>query len=886
MKRLPAIILILISLVLTLALPATARLRAFADGNGSDGGAVSYASENSLPTDIFLPTSYLQYYKLDNPYAICRYEENGDAFVAISHAGAIVIYRRSSETGSEQFRSVKIEGSSAIGVPSIAKYKNFLIFTQWSNIYYVDVSDFDSAHTGKQVKTSLACSNGFSVNGDAIAVTTNSAVIYYDLSVSGGELQFRQKTERAYRYEITNLTAIYLADDYKTYFHSNDAKAIYEYSPETATARKIVTNVENVKSIAQGKETGNTLFYSSSDGLFSVNPKESDPEPTEIRSVSTSGERDLGKLWNPQGICVVDGKLWIVDADNSDGKNSINAVQEYDLEKNEFTDFAITTNSKAVNRLTDKARDITIFGDKIYALDEDRIVVIENADDVPENRIYYRIDLDSAVDDFAVCGDYLAYSSFASSNQTSKVTVAKITRPDADSPILGLEKLFDSSKNLSNIQIRDVACMDDVFYFIGSQLNHPVLYSFDAASPTDELKQIARFDDVDGAATKICADPFNSLYFSVKTTGGYDLYKYENGVKSLIKRVSASKTLLSLQTDLDGKLYLLYENNLAECYNGTEKVFSKTVEPSDNLGKIKPAAAMCVSCDSRYAYFIFEGLILRSSEDANLRIATPYTINIPTDFSFKYSEDEVYGKIRKGAKLFEIKASDVSSEFFAFEKFAIESGKQDYVVKDLHNRYYLIINGKRAAIVRKNDLVESSRFAVTPASETVYAITDFRTYGIPVLGKSCVTAASAVKYDKLAVVGKLRFNDDDYYAVKIGEETGFIPASFVADEYLVETEYSKLENAYVYSKNGAEVYAEDLSTVTDTFKSYKQVVVLSVSGDYAKIVYDGKIGYVRSEFIVKDSKKNAIKAAAIIILAFSLFVTTYYFEKRYLLKSE
>ena len=63
-------------------------------------------------------------------------------------------------------------------------------------------------------------------------------------------------------------------------------------------------------------------------------------------------------------------------------------------------------------------------------------------------------------------------------------------------------------------------------------------------------------------------------------------------------------------------------------------------------------------------------------------------------------------------------------------------------------------------------------------------------------------------------------------------------------------------------------------------------MVLSVSGDYAKISYDGKIGYVRTEFIVKDSKNNAVKALAIIILAFSLFVTMTYFEKRYLLKTE
>ena len=43
-------------------------------------------------TEIFLPTTYLQYYKLENPYAICREEVDGKEFVAISHKGALVIY--------------------------------------------------------------------------------------------------------------------------------------------------------------------------------------------------------------------------------------------------------------------------------------------------------------------------------------------------------------------------------------------------------------------------------------------------------------------------------------------------------------------------------------------------------------------------------------------------------------------------------------------------------------------------------------------------------------------------------------------------------------------------------------------------------------------------
>lgn len=343
MKKLTTALLILIFLFSALSLspsiPAGSKnggvfsvSKALAEGNDTGDAGVS---GDPIATDIFLPTSYLQYYKLDNPYAICRYEDDGDTFVAISHAGAIVIYKCSGETGSEQFRSIKIDGSSAIGVPSIAKYKNFLIFTQWSNIYYIDVSDFDSAGNRPQVSAGLSCSYGFSVYGDMIAVTTNSAVIYYDLSVAeDGSLAFTQKSENKYCYEITGLTAIYLADNEKTFFHSNDAKAIFEYSPVNSVARKIVTGVENVKSLAQSKETGNELFYSTSEGLFSVNPSDSTPETTEICRVSEEGERDLGKLWNPQGLCVVDG-------------NSGSSIPTIPTRKTPLTPFRNSTSTKA-----------------------------------------------------------------------------------------------------------------------------------------------------------------------------------------------------------------------------------------------------------------------------------------------------------------------------------------------------------------------------------------------------------------------------------------------------------------------------------------------------------------------------------------------------------
>ena len=891
MKKSITAVLILISVLTALLLPSlgAGAFAALASAENSENASVQAGAgleTGDIPTDIFLPTTYLQYYKLNEPYAICRYEEEGGTYVAVSHAGAIVFYKYNAETGDEQFKSVTLsDAPSSVGASSIAKYKNFLIFTQWSKICYADVSDFDSVDTSAQIKTAYPCSNSFSVFGDTMTVTTTEGIVYYDLSVSEeGELVFTEKTGINYHYETNNPLSVLNSKNGRTYYYSPDAKAIVAYTPATRTQSIIAENLEGVKSIAENSDADDdSLYFSSNNGVFAITARGASA-PIPLAIVATEGEKDLGKLWNPKGICIVDDKLWVVDSDNFDKENSINAIQEINIDTGEFTDFAITTNSKAVNRLTENAQDIVIDGDKIYALDDKRIVVINNIGGGAKERTYNGINLDSAVDNFYVSGDYIAYTT-GKSTYSAKVTVAKICQgEDENDPILTLDKLEISGSTLANIRIDDIAAMDGIFYFFGTRTTHPILYSLDLNAETLKVNELYTFDEITGSGSRITIDPFNSIYFAVQVTGGYELYGLENGKLTAFSKVITDKKLLSLQTDLDGKVYALYEDNLVECYVGGEKVLSKTITTSKNLGSIKPAVAMCLSCDSRYAYFIFEGLILRSGESAGLNISTPYTINIPSDFSMKFSKDELYGKMRNGAKLFEIKASELSSEFFGFKRFAIENGSDDYAVKDLGGKYYLILKAGRAAIARKTDFLSDTAFGITSLDTTGYAITDFRVYALPVLKKLYVSDCNVNKYEKIGIVGEITFNGDDYFVVKTDDGEGFIPQTFVKDLYLSESEYSALENAYVYKKGGAAVYSDDLETQTDEIDSQKKVIVISTDGEYTKIVYDGKIGYVSSDSIMVDSRKNLMKAIAIVLFALSMLVTMSYFEKKYLFR--
>ena len=317
MKKSIAAVLILISVLIVLLLPSSGAgaFAALASAKITESASAKTGTglkPGDIPTDIFLPTTYLQYYKLNEPYAICRYEEEGGIYVAVSHAGAIVFYKYNAETGEEQFKSVTLnDAPSSVGASSIAKYKNFLIFTQWSKICYVDVSDFDSVDTSAQIKTAYPCSNSFSVFGDTMTVTTTEGIVYYDLSVSEeGNLVFTEKTGINYHYETNNPLSVLNSKDGKTYYYSPDAKAIVEYIPATRTSRIVAENLEGVKSIAENSDANdNSLYFSSNNGVFAITARGASAPIIPLAIVSTDGEKDLGKLWNPKGICIVDDKL-------------------------------------------------------------------------------------------------------------------------------------------------------------------------------------------------------------------------------------------------------------------------------------------------------------------------------------------------------------------------------------------------------------------------------------------------------------------------------------------------------------------------------------------------------------------------------------------------
>jgi hypothetical protein len=270
----------------------------------------------------------------------------------------------------------------------------------------------------------------------------------------------------------------------------------------------------------------------------------------------------------------------------------------------------------------------------------------------------------------------------------------------------------------------DITYSENAFYVIATDTinneSHPIVYKISLADENPKVENILSENTQAGSALEIVTDVFGTIYYCTKNVNNYDFYSFDGNEVKFIASRPIELDILNLQTDFDGKLYALYENNKIDIISETG-VITKELKTSPNLGSISPAKSMCLSCNSQTAYFIFEGLILNSSEVSDLNIATPHTINIPDGFNTSFSQAQEFARVKEGAKLFEIDITNLDGEYFKFLDYQNATSPQtDYAVIKLNDKYSLLINGDVCAVARNSDVINrrlaeefsSSKFAV------------------------------------------------------------------------------------------------------------------------------------------------------------------------------
>lgn len=891
MKKLFSYILIF-ALGMATAAGAIFSPRAFA--YAADGETAAQAT-----TEIFLPTTYLQYYKLESPYAICREEIDGKEFVAISHKGAIVLY---SDGKFKNITNATLSRSEQ-GVPTLQLFKGkYLLFSINSKVFTVDIENENS----EPAEITGISGEDFSLYESTLAVSTSSQIVYYSLTESDGSV-VATETDKI-NGQNNNTKAPLLSCNGKTYFYdfrNFEQPCICEYDKTANGGAGKITPIVNVLEVFSLAETGTNdgkLYYSCNTGVYVIDLNESNPKPLPIKTAeqSSSNDKDLGQLWKPQGICLTGKGLWVVDS-------AINAVQEINLTPDEkgnynFTDFAITTNSRAINRLSVNAADVAYGNGTVYALDENRIVVIENADGDKDSRTYHLIDLPVNAEKFAVGGGYLAYQRSEKQITYGKIAAQKETEEnketyDPNKYILENENTFELKVEGSD-KILDICYGDKAFYVLSTVLsggkNHPYVVKIDCVSG-DETPMCDT--TVEGISKKIAVDPFDKIY--VYAVNGDENVVYSFGNDGKASKVYSSTESLSdgnvvkMQTDFDGKLYFLSDNGKVvrldgEITNGVtsyKKALSVTVEKSENLAGVGNPVSFCACAESRKAYFIFGGLILRLDESGETAadITTVNTVPVPENFSFAYSDQTTYGKTTESAKLFRINPKVLDGKYFEFIKdgYLSETENADYAFVKINEKYSLAINSSVAAIIRNSDVATASSYNGEELS--LYSVVGFDAYALPVLSSAYKTSLSVGSGENLKIVGKLDFNEKTYYLIDKGGEKGYIDSSFTTNKIAVRPGKSVDKSAYVYDKRGVTVYDENHAATGKTIKGKNQVRVISSANGYSKVRFsDGSVGFVKNGVIIYDSASDFVKCIVAILCASSFLVLALFFERKYL----
>ncbi len=843
-------------------------------------------TENIVNTEIFLPTTYLQYYKLENPYAICRQAYKGKELVAISHKGAIVVYY------DEKFYKRDIsELSSEQGVPSLQLYKEeYLLFSAQSKLYSIFVGDLESGEelSYKTVKCNgeTVSANDFSVCGDKVAVITSNTLDFYAIISDASGIALVKENGL----NMNGLNSVLLSKNGSTYFAKDDDN-IYVYdNQDTQHPNKIekLVSATVVRSIAEsGDISDETLYYSCLGGVYSVDLTSEPKESVPVKEVSpkTDPDKDLGKLWDPQGICLTGKGLWVVDGE-------ICAVQEIDLSKKEFTDFAITTNSRAVNRLSMNAKGITVDDGNIYALDENRIVVVENAYGGKDERTYRRINLNVFPDKFAVGGGFVTYSA------GRKVYLGKIPQPEEGQAEITLEEIPLIKGETDSDVVVDICYKDGAFFVLSNVLDnqktYPIIYKIDLSAENKTLGAFYNKKITEEKANRIAVDVFGSVYVSVTDPSGtkYSFYTVtpEKATK-ILTDYTPDGEIIKMQTDFDGKLYLLAADGKVTCLDVAEngsyaEKFVKSIKKSPNLENsgVGNPVSFAMDENSDKAYFIFGGLILSSSEKTDLNIATVNTISVPGGFTYAFDLSGSFGTLRENSKLFSVDPADISGEYFSYQSYFTQTQADDYAFIRISDRFSLAIKRGVSAIVRNSDI--TGQFAADEISGEYYSLVAFRTYSLPVLEETYYAELSVDAKQKISVAGEVEFNGVKFVAVCKDNVYGYIPYSFLTERISKAQNEKTIKTAYVYARGGVEVYDENYKLNGKVVVEKERVAVINEGKDYTFVRFgDGTYGYVKTTYLTVNSRENFIKCLVAVLCASSFLVTSLFLERKYLFET-
>ncbi|MBO5927142.1 MAG: hypothetical protein J6Q38_06295 [Clostridia bacterium] len=805
-------------------------------------------------TEMFLPSSPIEFYDLNSPIAV-SYSNDGYLIISEHYENAdtgytynrITVYNPNTES-----YTVIPSHNTLSSISQIEKYGNYLYYVSESQIYYIPISNLTA--TPNTVKDSsglpVIVANYFSFKDGKVVTNTNNTAVIYEITENENGPTFN----KLYDFK-TFAKAGFFAENGDIYLLDNGTLKYFRSSDKTNVT--LTTINKDVISIL---DVGNYVWFTAIDGLYKIEKKEN--SEIELVIPITEGATTLGALLSPKGITIKDGNILIADS-------SLDCIQEIDTSTGKFTPFAITTESTADYRLTRDAESIILSENYVYALDN---ASFKSGDEKQQKRIvkvsknketypYRKIDLT----DLYVERPDLEIKFFTASDTHVMIydgDFVSLYKQSNSSPIT-LEKVIE----YQSASVTALNYLDGSFYYTDTSIKN---YSYDVVnvhkitlpSENNELEEITTElltndqNEIKGVAVDFTIDIFGNIIIAYKTSETATTTRLTRLFKNQVSNhVTINDSVISLETDFSGNVYVLSNNNKIYKYIEINGAYTNSQFEIDTLNN-ETVKSLILNYRSSDCYYLGSACIYKN-KDNNLQIKSLTGILANNVKENELLTDVKFVSLKENAKIFKVKLGDYNfiGENKYFKEITPVSNPNTTriytVIAEIDSDYLLLsYSNKFAGLIRKTSI--SSNGDATYITTDKYA--EHNLVNRNLNGEKRYLSNNAQIYSKPIA-------DDNYKLTRLNKGT----ALYAVTEY----KFNKTGMTLVsLSENGA--------PIGYVVSGYLRTSNLVDGGEYVEA----------QSTIGDDASKQVTATALILLIAFTVTATLIFIESKLLFKED
>lgn len=741
--------------------------------------------DNSVEVTPFMPMTALEFLDLAAPKAVA-YTDEGFLLISSYENGVAYVYVIKDDGVSKEYVKVKLDAVNEVNC--VYMVGDYVLYLDNSVIWAKNVYGDDPADN-----TGIVASFSFSVRGNKLVCTTNNYVNFYNVSLrSDGKPQIT--------HEATEPAAdpyYCMLDNSGNCYYSNRNKEVYAIYSDHRQSLIISALSEPATYMT---EVGGNVYFTTASGLYKFG---TNGENAEVKTVyeASDAASDLGEFNSPQGLAVRNGKLLVADS-------TLNCVQEINPETDEFTTFAITTESTANYRLTKNAEKLFLSENYVYALDDGltpagaphkykRIVKITAAGE----RRYYKINLDdiNAAEElsdvlFAASDDYILIY-----DGREKIALYKQNESGAE---ITLEKIFETQSTATALTY-----LDGAFYYAKTEINrlsknenYTQVYKIDYPNDENELEEvevnkILKDELVMSPCVDLSSDVFGGIYLLTYSEAADEtaVYKVDEGALSSIK--AAKKPISGLSLDFFGCAFYVNADGKIVKMNFTDGSASTQ---SMNMPSNLPVKDLSLDYHRDSAFVLSSACIFKTRPET-FKIENLSKVSASTLNKTEVLTDPVFMSVTKNAKLFKVPVDEfnfVGGERFFKSISAVQNLSTDkvyVVIDDLNPDYYLAACSKNTnSLVKRDKVVPGGAISIIlPENYEAYGISvktfdeevRYSTGSVTLTSKPVVDdnykVGSLSDGEKIYLLKTVTYNNKSFALVKTESGvTGYVPLGY------------------------------------------------------------------------------------------------------------